>query len=69
MIVQPCKRWAVVYDHDGAPVEGCTYIHKDKAVKRMKGMHDPSLFRVERIAIMSIAMAEKLIGSSKTTLD
>lgn len=69
MIVQPCKRWTVVYDHDGSPVDGCTYIHKDKAIKRMNGMHDPKLFRVERIAIMGIAMAEKLIGSSKTTID
>ena len=62
MIVQPCKRWTVVYDHDGSPVDGCTYIHKDKAEKRMKGMNDPAKFRVERVAIMSLSVAEKLLS-------
>ena len=61
MIVQPCKRWTIVYDHDGAPVDGCTYVHKDKAEKRMNGMSDPTKFRIERIAIMSAFLAEKLL--------
>ena len=62
MIVQPCKRWTVVHDHDGSPVDGCTYVHKDKAQKRMAGMSSPEKFRVERIAIMSIAIADRLLG-------
>jgi len=62
MNVQPCKRWTVVFDHDGAPVDGCTYVHKSKAEKRMKGMSDASNFRVEQIAIMSVSMANQLLG-------
>jgi hypothetical protein len=62
MNVQPCKRWTIVYDHDGAPVEGCTYVHKAKAQKRMKGMSDPKKFRVEQVAIMSVSMANQLLG-------
>jgi hypothetical protein len=65
-MIQPCKRWTVVHVHDGSPVDGCTYIHKDKAQKRMDGMSNPSLFSVERIAIMSISTAERLLGVSQT---
>lgn len=60
--VQPCKRWTLIHTHDGSPVDGCTYIHKDKAIKRMAGMKDPSKFKVERIAIMSIGIANALLG-------
>jgi hypothetical protein len=66
MTVQPCKRWTVVHAHDGSPVDGCTYVHKDKAEKRMQGMADPAKFRIERIAIMSIAIAEALLGAKPT---
>jgi hypothetical protein len=61
MRVQPCKRWTLVHDHDGSPVDGCTYVHKDKAQKRMLGMSDPAKFRIERVAIMSAAIAEMLL--------
>lgn len=67
MIVQPCKRWTVVYDHDGSPVDGCTYVHRSKAEKRMKGMNDPTKFRVEQIAIMSVSVAEKLLSPHVST--
>lgn len=61
-MVQLCKRWCVVYAHDGSPMDGCLYVHKDKAEKRLKGADSSEKFRVERVAIMSVEMAEKLIS-------
>lgn len=61
-MVQLCKRWCVVYVHDGSPMDGCLYVHKDKAEKRLKGADSAEKFRVERVAIMSVEMAEKLIS-------
>lgn len=62
MTVQLCKRWCVVYEHDGSPMDGCLYVHKDKAEKRIKGADKPGKFRVERVAIMSAEMAERLLS-------
>lgn len=60
-MVQLCKRWCVVYAHDGSPMDGCLYIHKDKAEKRLKGADGTEKFKVERVAIMSVEMAERLL--------
>ena len=61
MQVLPCKRWAVVYDHDGAPIDGNLYIHKAKAMKRLKGFTNPDKMRVEQVAIMSVEIADALM--------
>lgn len=61
MQVLPCKRWAVVYDHDGAPVDGNLYIHKAKAESRLSGFTHPEKMRVEQVAVMSAQMAEALM--------
>lgn len=60
-MVQLCKRWCVVYAHDGSPIDGCLYVHKDKAEKRLKGADSTEKFKVERVAVMSVEMAERLL--------
>lgn len=61
MKVLPSKRWCVVHDHDGSPMDGCLYIHKAKAVKRKEGATNPEKFRVEMVAVMSAEMADSLM--------
>ena len=61
-MVQLCKRWCVVYAHDGSPMDGCLYVHKDKAEKRLKGTDSVEKFKVERVAVMSVEMAERLLN-------
>ena len=61
MKVLPSKRWGVVHDHDGSPIDGCLYIHKEKAIKRQQGVPNPEKFRVEMLAVMSVEMADSLM--------
>lgn len=63
MKVLPCKRWCVVHEHDGSPMDGCLYVHKAKAIKRQQGAANPEKFRVEMVAIMSVEMADSLMRS------
>ena len=63
MKVLPCKRWCVVYDHDGAPVDGNLYVHKFKAEKRLSASTKEKKLRVEQVAVMSVEMAEKMFKS------
>lgn len=60
-MVQICKRWCVVYSHDGSPMDGCLYVHKSKAEKRLKGADKADKFKVEQVAVMSVEMAERLL--------
>ena len=53
-------RWTVVYKHDQQPIEGCMYVHKDKARKRMRGMANPQLYELKHVAVMSKEFAELL---------
>jgi len=64
MKVLPCKRWCVVHDHDGSPMDGCLYVHKSKAIKRQQGATNPEKFRVEMVAVMSADMADLLMKSN-----
>ncbi len=59
--VQLCKRWVVVYDHDGSPVEGCCFMHANKAEAFVAEQKHPEKFRVAQAALMPNAMAEKLL--------
>ena len=61
MKVLHSKRWCVVHDHDGSPMDGCLYIHKAKAIKRQQGVPNPEKFRVEMVAVMSVEMADSLM--------
>lgn len=56
-------RWSVLHRHDGSPVEGCGYIHKDKAVKRLRGMSNPEHYEIGRVVMMSEDVAEKIAAA------
>jgi hypothetical protein len=43
-------------------MDGCLYVHRSKAEKRLKGSDKADKFRVERVAIMSAEMAETLLS-------
>lgn len=63
--VQLSKRWLVVYDHDGSPVDGCIFMHRKKAELFVFEQKHPEKFRIEQAAIMPVSMAEAfLFGSS-----
>lgn len=64
MKVLPCKRWAVVHDHDGSPIDGNLYVHKAKAIRRKNNHQNPEKFRVEQVAIISSDMADLLMKSN-----
>ena len=49
MRVQPCKRWVVVFDHDGQPVEGWMYVHKSKAEQQINKTKNKDKFRIEHV--------------------
>ena len=56
-------RWSVLHRHDGSPVEGCNYIHKAKAVQRMRGMCHPEHYEVGKVVVMSESAAEKVAAA------
>lgn len=58
-----CTRWAVVYKHDGMPVEGTLYTHKAKANKRHYGCANPEKFEVVELAVMPVAVAHRIIAA------
>lgn len=60
-VVQICKRWAVVYRHDGSPVDGAVFMHRNKAEVFLLAQKRPDAYRIEQIAIMSSDMAEHLL--------
>jgi len=59
--VQLSKRWLVVYDHDGSPVDGCIFMHKKKAEDYKAAQKSPEKYRVEQAALMPVTMAEALL--------
>jgi hypothetical protein len=61
MKVLPSKRWVVVFDHDGSPVEGWMYVHKHKAEAQINNCKNKGKFRVEQVAIMSVDLANSLM--------
>jgi hypothetical protein len=64
--VQLSKRWLVVYDHDGSPVDGAIFMHKNKADDFRMEKKDPSKYRVEQAAIMPNHMCEEfLFGATR----
>lgn len=58
-----CTRWAVVYKHDQTPIDGCLYVHRSKANKRMYGLANPSKFEVIEVAVMPLEVAHRIIES------
>lgn len=58
-----CTRWAVVYKHDGMPVEGTLYTHKAKANQRHYGCANPEKFEVVEMAVMPVALAHKMVAA------
>ena len=59
MNVQPCKRWVVVFAHDGQPVEGWMYVHKHKA--EQQAAKKPDKYRVEQVCIVSSATMDEIL--------
>ena len=45
------KRWAVLYLHDGAPVDGALFIHKAKAIELKASMKSPEKYRVAQVEV------------------
>lgn len=61
MTVQPCKRWVVVFAHDGQPVEGWMYVHKVKAEQQIAKCKTPNKYRVEQISIVSSTVMDSIL--------
>lgn len=61
MRVQPCKRWIVVYSHDGQPVEGWMYVHKSKAEQQANNGKNKGKYRVEQVSIVSSDTMDELL--------
>lgn len=66
MKVQPCKRWVVVFSHDGQPVEGWMYVHKIKAEQQVNKAKDPTKYRVEQVSIISSDTMDELLRLAGT---
>jgi hypothetical protein len=62
--IQLCKRWVVVYDHDGSLVDGCIFMHRKKAELFVFEQKHPEKFRVEQAALMPVSMAEAFLFGS-----
>jgi len=45
------SRWAVVYDHDGAPVDGAIFVHRPAAERFRSEQSNPRKYRVQRVEI------------------
>lgn len=61
MKVLPCKRWVVVFAHDGQPVEGWMYVHKVKAEQQIAKCKNKEKYRVEQIAVLSADIMDQLL--------
>ena len=59
--VQLSKRWLVVYDHDGSPVDSCMFMHRQKAEIFVSEQKTPQKYRIEQAALMPIQMAEAFL--------
>lgn len=66
MKVQPCKRWIVVFDHDGQPVEGWMYVHKSKADLQIQKNKNKNKYRVEQVCIISSDTMDELLKLAST---
>jgi hypothetical protein len=66
MKVQPCKRWIVVFSHDGQPVEGWMYVHKAKAEQQANKCKNPHKYRVEQVSIISSETMDELLKLAST---
>lgn len=62
-----CRRWAVVFDHDGSPLDGCIFNHKPAAVKALKAQPNNERLRIERVCILSDAVVEELLKRDGTS--
>jgi hypothetical protein len=58
-----CTRWSVLYKHDKTPIEGCLYIHKAKAEKRMLGMKNPENFEVGQICVLPQEVMNRILSA------
>lgn len=58
-----CTRWAILYRHDQMPIEGCVYADKSKAIKRLKGMSDPTKFIIDEVCVMPKALMMRLLDA------
>lgn len=58
-----CTRWSVLYKHNDMPIDGCVYVHKAKAIKRMRGMSDPSQFVVGEVCIMPREVMDRILNA------
>jgi len=61
MKVLPSKRWVVVFDHDGQPVEGWMYVHKHKAQQQIEKCKNKNKYRVEEVCIISADAMDELL--------
>lgn len=59
MKVQPCKRWSVVYNHDGQPVDGWQFVHKRAATRRAE--KKPDVYRVEQVCIIAAETMDEIL--------
>lgn len=54
-------RWSVVYKHDKQPIDGCVYVHKAKASKRLKGLVNPDYYELTEVCVVSKDVMERII--------
>jgi len=51
------NRYAVVFCHDSAPVDGCLFSNKAAAIKIIKQMKKPHNYRVAKFVMQEVANA------------
>lgn len=47
-------RWALIFIHDGSPVDGCIFTHKAAAIKAKEKKRNAKSLRVTKVAISEL---------------
>jgi hypothetical protein len=50
-----------VFKHDKQPIDGCVYVHKAKAAKRLKGLQTPDYYELTQVCIASKEVMERIV--------
>lgn len=54
-------RWSVVYKHDKQPIDGCVYIHKGKAKKRLNGLASPENYELTEVCVTTKEVMARIV--------
>lgn len=54
-------RWAVVYKHNNQPVDGCVYVHKNKAKKIYISLASPKKYELLEVCLIAKKTMEKIV--------